>query len=103
MRVIALSRLRAFWEAHADAESPLRRWYKVAISAEWESFPHVRETFGSADFWKSPDSEKGYVIFNIGGNNYRLIASIWYEGGRVYVKEVMTHSEYDKENWKEGL
>jgi mRNA interferase HigB len=103
MRVIALSRLRTFWEDYPDAESPLRRWYKVTSNAEWESFPDVRNTFGSADFWKSSDSEKSYVIFNIGGNNYRLVASVWYEGKRVYVKEVMTHSEYDKENWKENL
>lgn len=102
MHVIALKRLREFWASYADAESPLKRWYKIACDAEWDSFADVRAVFSSADVWTS-DSGKSYVIFNIGGNNFRLVASIWYEGGRIYIKHVMTHAEYDRDTWKEDL
>ena len=103
MNVIALRRLRKFWTDHADAESPLRRWYGLVCKAEWKNFLDIRSVFRSADVWTSSDSGKSYIIFNIGGNNYRLIASIWYEGNSVYIKRIMTHAEYDEENWKDGL
>ncbi|MEL6633596.1 MAG: type II toxin-antitoxin system HigB family toxin [Bacteroidota bacterium] len=102
MRIISRRRLREFWEEHANAESSLKSWYQVTLSADWESFVDVKETFGSADYY-NPDDGRSVVIFNIGGNNYRLVAGINYETKIVYVKEIMTHATYDKDNWKGRL
>lgn len=94
MQIINESILRNFWKVHPDAESPLRAWIKTTRAAKWKSFSDVRNTFRSADVYKC------CVIFDIGGNNYRLITKINYEFAVVYVKEVLTHSEYDKGAWK---
>lgn len=102
MRIISRRRLREFWEEHANAEAPLRSWYQVVSDADWGSFADLRQTFSSADYY-NPDNGRAAVIFNIGGNNYRLIAGINYQTTIVYVKEVMTHAEYDKETWKDRL
>ena len=102
MHVIALKQPREFWTKHPGAEAPLKRWYKIASAAEWEGFNDVRAVFSSADVWTS-GSGRNYVIFNIGGNNFRLVVSIWYEGRRIYIKHVMTHAEYDRDTWKEDL
>ena len=63
-------------------------------SATWKSLADVKRTFSSADTYKQ------FTIFNIGGSKYRLIAAIHFDGGRVYVRHVLTHREYDKEDWK---
>jgi mRNA interferase HigB len=101
-RVISIRRLRDFWVEHPDAETPLRVWYKVALKADWRSLQDVRETYPSADAVKAA-SGATMTVFNIGGNKYRLITSIWYAGQQVYVKLVLTHAEYTKERWKELL
>jgi mRNA interferase HigB len=103
MRVIALKALKAFWDDHPDAETALRGWYKTVRKAAWVDFASVRETFGSADLAGK------CVVFNIGGNKYRLIAAVHYQKrdrngmvveGRVYVRDVLTHRDYDKGAWK---
>lgn len=96
MVVIALRRLREFWLAHANAEAPLRAWYKIAQSADWSKFADVQATLGNA-------SSVGYcVVFNVAGNKYRLAARIHYQVRTVFVLRVMTHGEYDDQNqWQE--
>ena len=94
MRVISEKPLREFWLKHADAQPSLRFWLKAVKSASWKAFSDVRKTFGSADTYKA------LTIFNIGGNKYRLIVEINYKTQIVYVLEVLTHSEYDKGDWK---
>jgi mRNA interferase HigB len=95
MHVISGKKLRAFWKLHPDAQSPLVAWLREAEHAEWESFADVRERFPSADqVGKS-------TVFNIGGNKYRLIAVIHFNRGKVYVRDVLTHTDYDKEGWKD--
>jgi mRNA interferase HigB len=100
MRVIAL---KAFWTNHPDAETALRGWYKTVRKVAWVDFASVRETFGSADLAGK------CVVFNIGGNKYRLIAAVHYQKrdrngmvveGRVYIRDVLTHRDYDKGTWK---
>jgi mRNA interferase HigB len=90
MNVVALRTLRAYWEANPTARAPLQTWYAVTKKAKWSSFNDLRATFNSADY------VDGEVIFNIGGNNYRLKASLAYRTQRLYVKWIGTHSEYDK-------
>ena len=101
MRVIARSTLKEFWKRHARAKSPLEGWYKTVAQADWKNFSAVRRTFGSADSYiKRPFT---YVIFNIGGNKYRLIAKIEYRLQLLYVGMVLTHDEYETGKWKEML
>ncbi len=94
MYVISRKTLRDFWEQYPDSESPLSRWFKIVEQTTFTSFDELRLTFPSAD--KVGD----LVVFNIGGNKYRLIASIHFNRGKVYVRHVLTHREYDKGAWK---
>jgi mRNA interferase HigB len=96
MHVISTKKLRDYVaEGYADAATPLFAWAKVAKAAKWAKFADVRQTVSSAD------SVGNCVVFNIGGNNYRLIAGVRYPTGKVYVLKVMTHAEYDKRDWVE--
>lgn len=95
MRIMSKSRLRKFWEIHPDAEAPLMEWYKITGNAEWENFVEVRATYRSADPYCD------CVIFDIRGNSYWLITIILYPVKHVYVRYVLTHSEYDKGKWKD--
>ena len=90
MRVIAVSTLRAFWELHPDAEQPLKAWYEEATLASWTQPADIKARFRSASALKSRR-----VVFNIKGNDYRLIVAIAYKLQIVYVKFVGTHKEYD--------
>jgi mRNA interferase HigB len=102
MRVISLKMLKTFWSKHADAESPLRLWFKIAEKTTWRNFTEVRGSFPSADTAKVA-SGNTVVIFDIGGNKYRLIAAIHYNTGCVYALRVMTHAEYSKNKWMDPL
>ena len=99
MRVISLRPLRDFWERFPDAEVPLRKWYRVALAAEWRSLAEVRTSYPQADAVGSGEST--VTVFNIGGNKYRLIARIKYTHQLVNVRHVLTHREYDRGDWKE--
>lgn len=101
MRVISRRALREFRERHPDARLPLTHWWKVACRADWRSFADVRATFRSADQMRI--NGKIIVIFNIHGNAYRLAAAIHYDRGKVFIREVMTHREYDRDDWKERI
>lgn len=91
MNVIARRTLEAFWKANPDAKAPLSAWYKIARSARWRSFQDVRATFNSADLVAGSK-----LVFNIGGNNYRLVVLAAFRSGRLFVLWVGTHAEYDK-------
>jgi len=95
MHVISKKALRQFWHDHADAERPLRRWFKTVDDSQWTSFADLRRTFSSAD------QVGKFTVFNIGGNKYRLIAAIHFNRSKVYVRRVLTHKEYDEGDWKE--
>lgn len=96
MHVITERRLRDFWTEYPDAEKPLRTWLKEAKHAEWEKFADVRANFPSAD------QVGKLTVFNIGGNKYRLIVVIHFNRGKVYVRHVLSHKEYDLGAWKNG-
>ena len=102
MRVISLKTLKAFWQRHPEAESPLRYWFKIVEAAEWGSFAQVRETFRSADPVQVASGNM-VVVFDVGGNKYRIVAAIHYNAERLYVLRVMTHREYDRDTWKVQL
>ena len=91
MQIIALRSLREFWVVHPQAEVPLRAWYGLVSRARWDGPAEIREMFNSADF--VGDSR---VIFDIGGNKYRIVAHVAFRFKRVLIKFVGTHKDYDK-------
>lgn len=92
MQVIARRTLKLFWERHRQAEGPLKVWHAVASKAQWAGPADVKRQFGS-----SVDFVAGNrVIFDIGGNKYRLVAHVSYKFGRLLVKFIGTHAEYDR-------
>jgi len=92
MRIISVGTLKAFWEqpAHRDAEQPLRAWVKVVRGAAWANPPAVKRMFNSADILRD-----GRIVFDIGGNKYRLVAWVNFHYGVVYVRFIGTHRAYD--------
>ncbi len=93
MHVIAGKTLRQFWERHPDAEEPLRDWHRKAKAANWRSPQQVKDDFSSASIIGNDR-----VVFNVKGNNYRLVTHVLYRYNRVYVRFVGTHAEYDRIN-----
>ena len=91
VRLIALSTLRAFWKRHPDAEQPLRAWADEVRVAHWKQPADVKAAFGTASILKTRRA-----VFNIKGNDYRIVAAIAYRMGVVFVKFVGTHEEYDR-------
>jgi mRNA interferase HigB len=96
MHIISRKALKDFWEKHPDSEGPLQAWYKIVKASNYASFNHLRETFRTADMVGDK------IVFNIGGNKYRLITVVHFNSGRVYVRHVLTHGDYDREGWKNG-
>ncbi|HBO45538.1 MAG TPA: hypothetical protein DD670_16720 [Planctomycetaceae bacterium] len=101
MHVISKKKLREFWEKHPDAEEPLRAWHRIVEKTRWENFAEVRATFPSADLIGHREEGHG-VVFNIGGNKFRLFVVVFFEYGRVYIRHVLTHAEYDRGDWRKG-
>jgi mRNA interferase HigB len=94
MHVISRKKLRDFWTAHPDAEAPLSEWYKVARRSRWRKFADIRAVYGSAD------QVGKFVVFNIGGNKYRLVIDIYYQDAVILIRHVLTHKDYDGGQWK---
>ena len=92
MRIHSRSTLQAFWRRHPDAEDPLRKWYRAAKTANWDSPAAIRRDY-AADASIIPGNR---VVFNIKGNRYRLVVRIDYANRLVFVRFVGTHSEYDR-------
>lgn len=90
MRVIAVKTLRSFRAKHPAAEQPLLAWYDEASKATWRHPSDIKAHYASASILKNRR-----VVFNIKGNDYRLIVAVAYKVGVVYVKFVGTHRQYD--------
>lgn len=91
MRIIARRALREFWEKHADAEQPLRAWYHDVLHADWKSPVDVKRVYASASV-----VGENRLVFNVGGNKYRLIVAVNYKYRMCYVRFIGTHNAYDK-------
>ena len=91
MRIISKKTLKNFWEQEPAAKSALEAWHAEAKSAEWSSPADVKANYGAASILRD-----GRVVFNIGGNKYRLVVWINYDFFTVYVRFVGTHKEYDE-------
>ncbi|MCP9809726.1 type II toxin-antitoxin system HigB family toxin [Cyanobium sp. HWJ4-Hawea] len=92
MRVIAKRTLVQFWESgHGDAEQPLKAWHALVKAASWSHPKEVKAIYSSASFLAN-----NRVVFNIGGNKYRLVVKVEYELRAVYIRFIGSHGEYDK-------
>jgi mRNA interferase HigB len=93
MRIISVGTLHEFWSrpGRDAAEQALRTWVHVVRAADWSRPTDVKNTFRSADI-----IGHGRVVFDIGGNKYRLVAAIHYRGKRVYIRFIGTHRDYDR-------
>lgn len=91
MRVISRKALIEFWGKHPDAEQPLRAWFFEAKNASWKTPTNIKALYGNASIIAN-----NRVVFNIGGNKFRLVVKINYKYFIVYIRFVGTHAEYDK-------
>jgi mRNA interferase HigB len=94
MRIISDSRLREAASKYPNSQPSVSAWIKVTKTANWQSLQDTRKTFPSADLVGK------LTVFNLAGNNYRLITRIDYQKHRVYIRYFLTHAEYDKGRWK---
>lgn len=93
MRIISHRKLREFYETKGreDSKVALERWYQIAEDADWRNFSDIRVDFPDADYVGNQ-----HYVFNIRGNNYRLVVVIKFMIGRLFIRFVGTHKEYDK-------
>lgn len=91
MHIVSLKTLHIFWKTHPDAEEPLRAWYAIAKRAQWRTPADIKTGYASASFVGNKR-----VVFNIKGNRYRLIVIAEYQKGRLFIRFVGAHAEYDK-------
>jgi mRNA interferase HigB len=94
MKLISNRALRTFAASHPDAEAPLQAFRTLIEYGHYANFAELRATF------RSVDKVEDRFVFNIGGNKYRLIAAIAFAPQLLWVKAVMTHTDYDKGGWK---
>lgn len=90
MRIVALSALRECWRKHPDAEVPLRAWYAIARRAIWRRPGGIKAAYRNASIIAN-----NRVVFNIKGNDYRLVVAVHYNRGMMFIRFVGTHREYD--------
>ncbi len=95
MQVYGEAAVRKFATKHAASRQPLRRFLEVARAAEWPHFPAVKQTLPATDYAPST----GTLIFDIGGNKYRLVARVDFEEQILFIQTVMTHEEYARKEW----
>jgi mRNA interferase HigB len=91
VRIISRKKLKDFWKRHPQAENPLRAWYADAKQANWSSPAAIKNMYRNASVVSN-----NRVVFNIKGNDYRLVSAINYHYAIIYIRFVGTHVEYDK-------
>lgn len=95
MHVISRKKLLEAGTRHPDLAGSLDIWYRLARRAEWKSLEDIRAVLPASD------GVGKFIVFNIKGNSFRLIAEVNYRTGRVFVRQVLSHAEYSKGAWKQ--
>jgi len=95
MHIISYKKIREFCVKHPDAAGSFEHWYRIIKHEKFDTFSDVKNLFPSADIVKN------FVVFNVGGNKFRLIAFINYKMNRLFIRHIMTHKVYNKKKWKE--
>lgn len=91
MRIVSYKKIKEFSEKHADVENPLNYWFHTVTGKDWNNLNDIRKTFNSVDYVGNRR-----FVFNIKGNDYRLVAIISFNARKVYIRFIGSHSEYDK-------
>lgn len=91
MRIVTHKRIQEFSKKHSDAENPLNFWYHTVTAKEWKDLNELKQTFNNVDYVGN-----SRYVFNIKGNDYRLVAIISFNAKKVYIRFIGTHSEYYK-------
>ena len=91
MRIVAKKTLRDFWSKHNDCEEQLKSWYNETSKTIWKNPNELKKDYPSASIL-----ENNRIVFNIKGNNYRLIVKINYEYQIMWIRFIGTHADYDK-------
>lgn len=94
MRVLGEALIARFAKKHSASLKPLQRFLGIARAADWPHFPALKRSFGAADY-----TSNGMVIFNIGGNKYRLVATISFQRQILLIERVLTHEEYSRKEF----
>jgi mRNA interferase HigB len=90
-RIVAKRTIRVFWEKHSDSKEYLETWYQTAKSAVWKKPSDIKEFYATVSILKN-----SRVVFNIKGNDYRLVAKINYIKQWLFIRFIGTHKEYDE-------
>src|SRR5271169_5373574 len=102
MHLIDIKTLKEFWQKHPEAEGPLTKWYQTAEKAQWANLKEIRDVYPHADA-VTVGSGKTATVFNIKGNDFRLITAIHYNRKAIFLMMVLTHKEYSTGKWKAVL
>lgn len=94
MHVISRKALRLFAQRHPDSQSTLDAWFRIVRTNQFANLVDLRRVFPHADLVGD------LVVFNIGGNKYRLIAAVHFDRQKLYIRHVLTHNEYNRGTWK---
>ena len=94
MHIITYKRIKEFAAKYPDSRASLENWYRIVKQTDYDSFNQLRQHFSDADY------VDGFVVFNISGNRYRLIAAIHFNRKKIYIRDILAHAEYDKNKWK---
>ena len=94
MRVISKKKVSDFIQIHLESQASLENWYRIMSKSDFGNFSDLRMTFPSAD------QVRELTVFNISGNKFRLIAAIHYNRQILYIREILTHAEYNKNKWR---
>lgn len=89
MHVISKKALEDFWLKHPASKSSLEAWFRLVNVSSFDTLLEIRRAFNSADYVQP------YIVFNVGGNNFRVIAVVHFNRQKLYIREVLTHAEYD--------
>lgn len=102
MRVIKPSTLVRWAKKYPAAAPSLLRWFEITRKASWQSLTAIRRDLPPTDMVKV-ESQRPVFVFNIAGNNFRLIAAVHFNTGRVFLLDFLSHAEYSKDTWKKKL
>lgn len=98
MHVLSRPIIKAFTALHPESEEAFNIWYAVVDAMDWNSFQDIKQTYNSVDLIGD-----NHYVFNVAGNNYRVIALVFFPGKRFYIRGIYTHKEYDRLTKKQIL
>jgi mRNA interferase HigB len=102
MKIVSASRLRESAKLHPLAKGGLKHWEQIVRAADWKTPLDVKQSFRSADFVRVA-SGRQVVVFDVGGNQFRLIAAVHHNRQKVFVLRFCSHHEYSRDDWKREL